>query len=236
MNHTRTHTHTIPYHNPSPDPSLLFSRQPTIKRLHGRAIYCESIKRFVYRCIIKGNEETSVQLINSPMSLPYSGTENAAGAAAAAAAGTQLFSSIFSAENATTWKVAAATVAGVTMFALLSKLGASDGTRYTHDTVRHVRNYIQSSTQNAAIARQSTNPVIALMHMNYAVAYAMAARELVTSKEDIARMTGVKIDELMFMLKKEQMQYHKAIHAQCPAMQPEGAYAVATGWIGSTQP
>lgn len=131
-----------------------------------------------------------------------------------------------------TGKVALAVVLGTTVLAVLSKLGASDGTRYTRDTVRHVRNYIQSSTQSAAIARQSTNPVIALMHINYAVAYANAARDLVMSKEDIARMTGVKIDELLHMLKREQMQYQRAIHSQCPTLQPDGAYAVATGWIG----
>jgi len=129
-------------------------------------------------------------------------------------------------------KVALVVIAGTAALALLSKLGASEATRYSRDTVRNVRNFIQTSTQSAAMARQSTNPVIALIHINQAIAYANAARDLVMSKEDIARMTGVKIDELLHMLKQEQMQHQRSIYSSCPTLQPDGAYAVATGWIG----
>lgn len=143
-------------------------------------------------------------------------------------------SSILSATTSTDpGRVALVVVLGTTALALLSKLGVADTGRYTPEIVRHVRNYIESSTQNGVIARQCTNPAIALMHSNYAIAYANAARELVSSKEDISRMTGVKIDELMHMLRTEQKHYQSAIATQCPALQVDGAYAIATGWIAN---
>ena len=122
-------------------------------------------------------------------------------------------------------------VIGAVVISLISKL-AMYGTRYPPQVVKHVKQLIQTSSQSATMARQSTNIVIAFAQMNKAVACAEMARDVVLSKQDVTRMTGIRLDELLVLLKKEQNDLHKQIYATCPVLQPEGTYAVATGWIG----
>ena len=129
-------------------------------------------------------------------------------------------------------KLALVSIGFTTALALLSKMTEVDQRRYSHDTIRKVKELINSSTQQMAIAKQSTNPVIALMSITTALAYAKAARNQISNKTDLAKITGVHIDELLHILRQEQMEQQKKINGTCPQLQPEGAYAVATGWVG----
>lgn len=131
-----------------------------------------------------------------------------------------------------TLRVAIGVVSIVILMSVLSRLSQSRKVNYTNRTRATIKKLIQQSAQDATIARQSTNPVIALEHASYALQAARSAGELVAKKEDIAKMTGVKYDELQTILEAEKQQYIRKINNQCPSLQPEGAYVTATGWIG----
>jgi hypothetical protein len=60
----------------------------------------------------------------------------------------------------------------VILVTMLSKWATSETKRYSSDIVRHVRTLTQSAAQYATHAGQDKNHLIALMHINYGLAYA----------------------------------------------------------------
>jgi hypothetical protein len=97
-------------------------------------------------------------------------------------------------------------------------------------TSTHVNDLIKQSSRWHTTSKQDTNPVIALMHANYAISYAKMARKLVGEKR-VEKLTGVNISELLYFLEEDQQSAIKSIVDTSPEFYMEGMYAVSSGWV-----
>lgn len=128
-------------------------------------------------------------------------------------------------------KYALGAVVGVLALAVLARATESESRRYSPRFVQHVRSLVRAAAQRSSLGAQDDNPLVALMHVNSALAYAQAARRMVPSKE-IERIAQVDLDELIFVLEEEQLACMRRINEIAPELQPDGVFAVHTGWLG----
>lgn len=140
-------------------------------------------------------------------------------------------------KDATRFKIALACAAGivllVTVLALVGRaLERRDArNRYPPALVDRFRSLVRHASQESVVAAQDQNPVVALLHANSALEYARVARSLLPAAE-AERIVAVDLDELVLVLEDQQLEAMQRIHAVCPALQPDGVAAVATGWLG----
>lgn len=112
--------------------------------------------------------------------------------------------------------------------ALLSKWSETDR-HYTKPFVRKLKNLIEQATRWNAMAQQDTNPILQLVHCNYALAYAQIARS-VSSDKDIENITGIDINELVYYLGECESFAIKNLGQQCPKIKIDGVYSYGSGW------
>jgi hypothetical protein len=95
---------------------------------------------------------------------------------------------------------------------------------------RAIKDLIKSAAQWNSRASQDSNPLIALMNSNYAMAYLNVARSI-GSDADIERYTNAAVDELLKDLEGTQSMSIQKITTSCPKVTPHGLAAVHTGWL-----
>jgi hypothetical protein len=134
------------------------------------------------------------------------------------------------ATRASLWYALGAIVVVVALAAAGRWLAASSRT-YPARVIAQARKLVQNAAQRATESMQDENPLMALMHVNSAIAYVSAARRMVPN-DDLARMTGVDIDELARLLDDKQLQTMQRLHQACPDLMPEGVFSVQSGWVG----
>jgi hypothetical protein len=105
---------------------------------------------------------------------------------------------------------------------LLSKWSESDRT-YSKHFVKSIEYLMKQTTQWNTLAKQDTNPILQLIHCNYALAYAQVIRYIASDK-DIENITGIDIHELIYYLDECQTYTIKNINQQCPKIKTEGNY------------
>lgn len=129
-----------------------------------------------------------------------------------------------------TVKFAIGAVLAVLVLSLLSRMSESSIRKYSPKFIKHVKNLVRYSSQWSTLAKQDQNPLMSLLHINTALSYAYVAKKLVPTK-DIDRIANVNMDELIYLLEEEQMQAVQSVGEICPDLQPEGLFAVYTGWV-----
>jgi len=95
---------------------------------------------------------------------------------------------------------------------------------------RAIKDLIKSAAQWNTRATQDSNPIIALMNSNYAVAYLNVARSL-GSDAEIERVTGISIDTFLQDLESTQAGALQKMTNGCPNVTPQGLAVVHSGWI-----
>ena len=132
------------------------------------------------------------------------------------------------------WGRVALTALGMVVFlALLSKWTFDSGRTYPRYIVRRIRSLIRDAIHWNATSIQDANPLLALVHATYALAYLNTARHMV-SDTDIERVMGVQPRELMFELQQNQDRVMQQVAAKCPKLKPPtGTFGVHTGWVGN---
>jgi len=103
------------------------------------------------------------------------------------------------------------------------------GHHYSKPFVRKLKYLIEQSTRWNAMAQQDTNPILQMIHCNYALAYAQVARS-VTSDRDIENVAGIDINELIYYLGECEAYAIKNLGQQCPTIKVEGVYSLGSGW------
>jgi len=93
--------------------------------------------------------------------------------------------------------------------------------------IKKLKAIIEQATRWNAMAQQDTNPILQLIHCNYALCYALLARDL-ASDRDIAKLTGVDIHELIDYLKTCESYAIKNMGQQCPRVKVDGIYSVGS--------
>jgi len=93
-----------------------------------------------------------------------------------------------------------------------------------------IQNVLQNASRWQATANQDSNALFALMHANYAIAYANVAR-LLMNDDEIKKVTSIDMPEFMMKLEHTQQTNMRNITAVYPDLQPNNDYAVSTGWL-----
>jgi len=95
---------------------------------------------------------------------------------------------------------------------------------------RALKDLTKSAAQWNTRSVQDTNPLIALMNSNYAMAYLNVARSI-GSDADIEKNTKVAVDELLKDIESAQSSAVQRLTLACPSVTPQGLAAVHTGWM-----
>lgn len=142
------------------------------------------------------------------------------------------------------WRYALIVVLIVLVIALLAKwMGGSR--RYSSEFLRQVKHLINDASRMQSMSEQDSNPAVALMHANYALAYANAIR-LLLPDDEIRRVSGIHMGEFVVVLTQNQQECFQRLGqqyvtqqyqvAQPVAEQPDNYsdnsnYAISTGWM-----
>ena len=119
----------------------------------------------------------------------------------------------------------------VVVLALLSKRMEWGSGVYSSHYKKLLQNLIQQSTRWSSVAAQDQNPVVALMHVNYAIGFLKAARRLAPDS-DIAKITGSNVMELHYIMESQQADLISRISEKCPDLGLQGVVALNAGWTG----
>jgi hypothetical protein len=117
----------------------------------------------------------------------------------------------------------------VVLLALLSKWSERANV-YSPVFLKKVKLLVEQCTRWNGMAQQDSNPLIQLIHCDYALAYAQVARNLV-SAEDIEKITGIDINELVHYMEDCQSYAIQKIGNEAPKIKVEGSYSVGSGWV-----
>jgi len=117
----------------------------------------------------------------------------------------------------------------IVVIGLLSKWSESDR-QYSQTFVKKIKTLVEQATRWNATAQQDTNPIVQLIHCNYATSYAQIARNLVADR-DIEAITGIDIHELIYYLEECQSYAIKNIGDKCPGIKVDGVYSAGSGWV-----
>lgn len=128
-------------------------------------------------------------------------------------------------------KITLVVLLGVFVVAILSKWTGSNGTpQYSRKFVKQLNRVVNQASKWHATSKQDIDPVLRLMHANYALAYAQTARSL-ASDASIENMTGIRLSELMYHLEDEQRESLQNLVAQCPNVKPSGILSTGSAWM-----
>lgn len=92
------------------------------------------------------------------------------------------------------------------------------------------RALLKEAAQWSTISNQDSNPLLALMHSTYGMAYLNVARRLYTDSE-IERTGNVRVDEFFTTLEASQQDAVQKLLTLCPISSPAGLASLHTGWL-----
>lgn len=89
---------------------------------------------------------------------------------------------------------------------------------------------LKESARYDALSKQDQNIAYALMHINYAIAYANVLRQI-TNDQEIQNKTGITMSAFIQNLQENQQMLLQSLGQQCPNILPNNTFAIATGWL-----
>ena len=122
-------------------------------------------------------------------------------------------------------------VVAVITLTLLSKWTNNRNNVFTPHFMTTIRTLVLQSTRWSTVASQDQNPVVALMHVNYAIGFLKATRRL-ASDADIQKITGSSVAELNYLMEDQQAELISSISEKCPDLGLQGVVALNAGWTG----
>lgn len=129
------------------------------------------------------------------------------------------------------WIVAALVVLGILVLAVLARVTQSVNRTVPHHTIAKATTLLRGSSKWAHTAKQDKNPMMGLIHVSYALAYANAMRELLNDRE-IQQATGVDMRDHVNEMEAIQRSVITKLGDSCAKIRPEGNFAIAAGWLG----
>ena len=114
------------------------------------------------------------------------------------------------------------------ILAFLSKWSESNSS-FPRPLMKKIKSIIAHCVRWNSLAQQDTNPLMQLIHCNYALANAQMARSMFSDQE-IEQVTGIEIHELINYLDECQAFAVKNVSNNCPKVKVDGVYSVGSGW------
>jgi hypothetical protein len=128
------------------------------------------------------------------------------------------------------WFIVIVVIGFFSVLALLSRVATGVSRTVAADTVDCAKSLVKAANKWAVMASQDESALIALMHINYAMAYANALRKIMNDQE-IYQATGADMRDMHNKFEITQQGIMSRICETCPSLKPEGEYAVHTGWV-----
>lgn len=128
------------------------------------------------------------------------------------------------------WRYGIIVLLIIVVVVLLARCSVYTKSSCSVELVAKVKYLLQEATRWQAMSKQDQNALYAFMHSNYAVAYANAARQIM-SDDDIKKNIGFNMQELTMELDGTQQATHQGLTQLCPSLQPNTTYSIATGWL-----
>lgn len=119
------------------------------------------------------------------------------------------------------WGLKAILVVSVLCF--LSKWTANNRPSYSKQFIKQVQQIVRNATNSQEVAEQDKNPLMGLLNVTTAIAYLNASRKF-AKDQDIARITGLHVDEVMAHLEERQQSLIQTIGSTCPAVRLTSVY------------
>lgn len=116
---------------------------------------------------------------------------------------------------------------------MLSYWGAATSTETSKPSRRfeqRLSNLVQEAQRWSVASTQDANPLTALMHATYGVAYLRVARSM-ASDADIERACNLRLDEFAATLGDAQQDALRGVTEACPAVAVPGLASLNTGWL-----
>lgn len=137
--------------------------------------------------------------------------------------------------NSQVFQSSALVIFALTIFIVLSMVfGGGFGTKSLHGFSQNesytTRALLKEAAQWSTISNQDSNPLLALMHSTYGMAYLNVARRLHTDAE-IEQTGNLHVDEFFTTLETSQQDAVKKLLTLCPLSSPAGLSSLHTGWI-----
>ena len=95
---------------------------------------------------------------------------------------------------------------------------------------RHVLSLTEHAARSAAAAKQSGNPLFAVISATEALAAVRTARVLVPNGDELNDLVQLNVENMTFVLEKTQNDAVQQLLGRCPALQLSPDVAAASGW------
>ena len=93
-----------------------------------------------------------------------------------------------------------------------------------------VKEAVRNSAHWSTAAEQDANPLLGVMHANFAHSYLNIARTL-TSDTEVEQSAKINLDEFSRSVSQTQRNAVQKLLAVCPSVRPDGLTAIHTGWM-----
>lgn len=123
-----------------------------------------------------------------------------------------------------------AAAALVVLIGAFSGRGKETAVVATSSDALSTRALIKEAAQWSTIAQQDSNPLLALMHATYGMAYLNVARRLHTDR-DIEAASNLRVEEFSATLQSNQQTAVQKLLTLCPMSTPAGIASLQTGWL-----
>lgn len=129
------------------------------------------------------------------------------------------------------WIVTGCVILAILTLAILARITQSVNRTVSKQTIQSAEILLRGSSKWALTASQDKQPMLSLIHVSYALAYANALRELLNDRE-IQVATGIDMRDQVEAMETLQRKIIVKLGDQCPKIRPDGGFAIASGWLG----
>lgn len=118
-------------------------------------------------------------------------------------------------------------IAGIAIITRL--INIKPGESYSSDLLKRAKQLTQQAFDWHAQSEQDSDPLFAMRHSDYALAYFNAARAILPDST-LQRLTGVDIHETIIALETHQQSHSKNMSKTCPSSNPKNRSS-AISWM-----
>lgn len=129
-------------------------------------------------------------------------------------------------------KVTVGVLLVVTLISILSKWAnnVEKTPLHTKSFSRLIKRLVQQSSKAHRTSQQDADPLLSLVHANYALVYASVARAI-ADDSTMEAATGLKPMDMIYSLENDQKRAIDQLVGMCPELKPPGVYAIGHAWM-----
>jgi hypothetical protein len=127
------------------------------------------------------------------------------------------------------YKLSIMVLAGLVTLCLFSSWSDSHK-KFPKQVVQQMEKAKRQATQLYQMSIQDSNPMIALIHVNYALAYLHTIRSY-GSPEQVNKLLAMNVQEMIDVIEDIQQKAIQTISQKCPALKTDSAFTITSGWV-----